>query len=200
MDIGGDALSAADRSDGPYVVDMTVREQDRGRPEPVLGEDLLDTGHGVLARIDDHALLSGSGRDDIAVRGERPCWEPCDEHKRPFSRYGVSGYRGDPHGGEPITKGTGTGIWKVRFASDRELCGGSGGCPRASTSQVSRSAVYGFVGLPPVNTSVTRKHDRPRRTRPVAGKNERQRRKPGSGTAASRSSGSPDSGRSASAG
>src|SRR6516165_3057637 len=125
MDIGGDALSAADRRNGPYVVDMTVREQNRGRPEPVLGEDLLDTGHGVLTRIDDHALLAGSGRDDITVRGERPGWEPCDEHKRPFSRYGVSGYRGDPHGGEPITKGTGPGIWKVRFASDRELCGGS---------------------------------------------------------------------------
>jgi hypothetical protein len=125
---------------------MTVREQNRGRPEPVLGEDLLDTGHGVLTRIDDYALLAGSGRDDITVRGERPGWEPCDEHKRPFSRYGVSGYRGDPHGGEPITMGTGPGIWKVRFASDRELCRVPGVVPRAGTSQTPRSAVYGFVG------------------------------------------------------
>src|SRR5579859_5200955 len=114
---------------------MTVREQDRGRAEPVLGENLLDPAHGFLARVDDHALLARSGRDDITVRGERPCWEPCDEHNRPFSRYGVSGYRGDPHGGEPITKGTGPGIWKVRFASDRELCGGSGGSsPRAASA------------------------------------------------------------------
>jgi hypothetical protein len=74
---------------------MTVREQDRGRAEPVLGENLLDPALGFLARVDDHALLAGSGRDDITVRGERPCWEPCDEHNRPFSRYGVSGYRGD---------------------------------------------------------------------------------------------------------
>ena len=37
VDVGGDALSPAHRGDGPYVVDVTVREQDGGRPEPVLG-------------------------------------------------------------------------------------------------------------------------------------------------------------------
>ena len=111
------------------VVDMTVREQDRGGPEPVLGEDLVDPRLGVLARIDDHALFAGRGRDYITVGRERAGREPCDEHNRPFSRYGVSGYRGDPHGREPITKGTGPGIWQVRFADDREYCGDSGGGP-----------------------------------------------------------------------
>ena len=107
------------------VVDMTVREQDRGGPQPVLGEDLVDTRLGVLPRVDDHAFFAGRGRDNITVGRERAGREPCDEHKRPFSRYGVSGYRGDPHGGEPVTKGAGPGIWQVRFADDREYCADS---------------------------------------------------------------------------
>src|SRR5207248_566354 len=84
VDVGGDALGPAYRGDGPDVVDVTVREQDRGGPEPVFGEDLVDAGLGVLARVDDHALLTGRGRDDITVGRERPGREPCDEHIRPF--------------------------------------------------------------------------------------------------------------------
>ena len=79
----------------------------------------------VLARVDDHAFFTGRGRDYITVGRERAGREPCDEHNRPFSRYGVSGYRGDPHGREPVTKGACPGIWQVRFANDREYCGGS---------------------------------------------------------------------------
>jgi hypothetical protein len=109
------------------MINMAVREQDRGGPEPVLGEDLGDAAFRILTRVDDHALLSGRGRDYITVGREPTGREPCDEHERPFSRYGVSGYRGDPHGREPITKGTDPGNRKVRFANDREYCGGFGG-------------------------------------------------------------------------
>ena len=129
-----------------------MREQHRGRLQPVLSQDLLDTRLGVLARIYDHALLAGSGRDNITVGGERPSWEPCDEHNRPFSRDGVSGYRGGPHRGEPITKGTGPAIRKVRFANDRELCGVPGG-PPSKPRPCLGIRVYGFDGLPPVNTN-----------------------------------------------
>ena len=94
-------------------------------------KDLLDAGLGVLARVDDHAFFTGRGRDYITVGGERAGREPCDKHKRPFSRYGVSGYRGDPHGREPVTKGADPGIWQVRFADDREYCGDSRGEPGA---------------------------------------------------------------------
>jgi hypothetical protein len=73
---------------------MAVREQDRGRPEPVGGQNFFDPAFGVLTGIDDHALLSGAGRDYITVGGKPACREPCNEHKRPFSRYGISGYRG----------------------------------------------------------------------------------------------------------
>src|SRR5690349_1639727 len=93
VDVGRDAFRAADRGDRPDVVDMAVREQDSGRPEPVLGQDLVDRCFGVLTRIDDHALLAGGGRNYITVGRERASREPCDEHKRPSSRYGVSGYR-----------------------------------------------------------------------------------------------------------
>ena len=136
VDVGGYALGPAHRGDRPDVVDVTVREQDSGGPEPVLGEDLLDAGLGVLAGVDDHAFFTGRGRDYITVGRERTGREPCDKHKRPFSRYGVSGYRGDPHGREPVTKGACPGIWQVRFANDREHCGDSGGepgaCPRVA--------------------------------------------------------------------
>jgi len=33
----------------------------------VSGQDFLDPAFGVLARIDDHALLARSGRDNITV-------------------------------------------------------------------------------------------------------------------------------------
>jgi hypothetical protein len=49
---------------------MAVREQDGGGPEPVLGQDLVDPAFGVLARVDDHALLAGRRRHQVAVGGE----------------------------------------------------------------------------------------------------------------------------------
>jgi hypothetical protein len=67
------------------VIDVAVGEQDRGRLEAMACDDLLDAGNGVLAGVDDHAFLAGRWRDDIAVSGERTCWEPCDEHRRPLS-------------------------------------------------------------------------------------------------------------------
>src|ERR1700722_1269802 len=153
MDIGRYARRSADRGDRPHMVEMTVREQHRGGLQPVLSQDLLDPRLGVLARIDDDALLAGSGRDNLTVGGERPSWEPCDEHNRPFSRYGVSRYRGGPHSGEPITKGTGPAIRKVRFANDRELCGVPGGFPEASPGHAYGS---GYTGSRPASREYQR--------------------------------------------
>ena len=159
VDVRRDAFRVADGGDGPDMVDMTVSKQDGGRPEPMLGQKFVDPGLGVLARIDDHALLTRRRRNYITVGSKRAGREPCDEHIRPFSRYGVSGYRGDPHGREPITKGTDPGIRKVRFANDREYCGRGflGVAPGSQHRLVSRSKVCtGFDGLPPVNTSGSR--------------------------------------------
>ncbi len=59
---------------------MTVGEQDRDGLEPVLAQQLLDAFRRVLARVDDHALLAGGGRDDVTIGLEGPCGEACDEH------------------------------------------------------------------------------------------------------------------------
>jgi hypothetical protein len=78
MDVGWDPLRAADRSDGPDVIQMTVGEQRRDRLQPVAREKLLNAALRVLTRVDDHALLALSGRDDVAVGRERPGRKPSD--------------------------------------------------------------------------------------------------------------------------
>ena len=56
---------------------------DRDRLEPVLGDGLLDTLGGLVARVDDHALLTGGGGDQITVGPPGPGGEPGNEHDRP---------------------------------------------------------------------------------------------------------------------
>src|SRR5262249_27007476 len=80
VDVGRDVPGSAHRRHRPDVVDVAMGEQDRDRLEPVLGEDLRDARLGVLAWVDDHALLPPAGRHHIAVGGERAGREPGDEH------------------------------------------------------------------------------------------------------------------------
>ena len=125
----------------------TVSSKVTGKVMEVLVEEGMHVNEGqVLARIDDQALRACFGRDNITVGGKGACREPCDEHDRPFSRYGVSGYRGDPHGREPVTKGACPAIWQVRFADDRDYCGDSGG--RARSMPASRDQRYAWVRRP----------------------------------------------------
>ena len=83
VDVGRDAVVAADRDHAHRVVDVAVGQQDRDRLEPVLPDGVLDPGDGVLAGIDDHALLAGGGRHEIAVRTQASGWESGDKHARP---------------------------------------------------------------------------------------------------------------------
>ncbi len=53
------------------MVDVPVREQDRDRLQPVLPQELVELLDDLDARVDDHALLAGGRRDDVAVRAER---------------------------------------------------------------------------------------------------------------------------------
>ena len=66
------------------LAQMTVEEF-----EVMLGDHLGDTGSGVLARIDDQALLPGSGRHDVAVRGPGTCGEAGDQHPGSLSGGGA---------------------------------------------------------------------------------------------------------------
>src|SRR3954447_19427201 len=80
VDPGGGVVGARDRRHTPHVVDVTVGDQDRHRLEPVLADHLGDAVRRVLAGIDDHALSTGTGGDDVAVRPPRTGGETCDEH------------------------------------------------------------------------------------------------------------------------
>ncbi|GLZ06891.1 hypothetical protein Acsp03_43570 [Actinomadura sp. NBRC 104412] len=120
VDVGGDVLGAADGRDGPDVIDMAVGQQHRHRPQPVLAQDLVDPGLGVLAGVDDDALLTRGGRHDIAVRGERSGGEPGDEHCRPSFR---------PRG----TRRAPGGLWPSRRRrSSRAAAGATPGQPRGA--------------------------------------------------------------------
>ncbi|GGM49442.1 hypothetical protein GCM10007977_058870 [Dactylosporangium sucinum] len=59
---------------------MAVREQDRGRLQPVLGEHLVEPVGDADARVDHHALLAGGRGDDKAVRPEHLGGKAGDEH------------------------------------------------------------------------------------------------------------------------
>jgi hypothetical protein len=81
MDVSRDILRTADRRDRPHVVYVTVREQHRDRLQPVPGEEFLDPGLRVLSWVDDHALLAGRRRHQIAIGGEGTGGKSCDEHE-----------------------------------------------------------------------------------------------------------------------
>ena len=61
-----------------HVIYVTVREQHRDRLQPVAGEELLDPALRVLPRVDDHALLAGRRRHQVAVGGEGTRGKPSD--------------------------------------------------------------------------------------------------------------------------
>ncbi len=83
VDIGRDAARPAHGTDGERVVEVPVREQHGDRTEPVLGQDLLKVCLDPDARVDDHAVLAGTGRDDVAVGRESLRGEAHDEHGGP---------------------------------------------------------------------------------------------------------------------
>jgi hypothetical protein len=71
------------------MVDVAMGEDDRDGLEPMLPERFLDSLGGLMARVDDHALLTGGGGDEITVRPPGPGGEPGNEHDRPsLCRYG----------------------------------------------------------------------------------------------------------------
>src|SRR3954451_21990593 len=61
-------------------------EQHGHRSQLVLGQDVVDTVHRVLAGVDDDAVLTGRRRDNEAVGPPRTGWEPGDEHYSSFRR------------------------------------------------------------------------------------------------------------------
>lgn len=76
-------MGAADRDDRGDVVDMAVGEDDGDGLEPMLLQRFLDALGGLVARVDDHALLTGGGGDQVAIGPPGPGGEPGNEHDRP---------------------------------------------------------------------------------------------------------------------
>ena len=79
VDPGRNVARAADRGDRPQWsmwpwVSSTATGLSR------CSRSIVDLVDGVLAWIDDHALLARCGRDDVAVGLEGPCGEAGDEH------------------------------------------------------------------------------------------------------------------------
>ncbi|EGJ78633.1 putative hydrolase [Streptomyces sp. Tu6071] len=84
VDPGGDVVRPADRDDRGDVVDVAVGEDDGDGLEPMLRERLLDPRGGLVARVDDHAFLTGGGGDHVAVGPPGPGGETGNEHVRPL--------------------------------------------------------------------------------------------------------------------
>ena len=78
--------SLAHRQHREGVVEVSVREQDGDRVQPVLGDDLVELSGDSDARVDDDALLAATGSDDPAVGGGRVRRETRDEHGATLSR------------------------------------------------------------------------------------------------------------------
>ena len=83
VDPGRDVVRAAHRDDRGDMVDVAVGEDDRDGLEPMLRERVLDSLGGLVARVDDHALLAGGGGDQVAVGPPGPGGEPGNQHVRP---------------------------------------------------------------------------------------------------------------------
>ena len=87
VEVGRDAVGAADGRHRVGVVEVAVGQQDGGRPEPVLGEHLGELTEHLDARVDDQALLAGTGRDDVAVGPEDGGGEAVEQHaQEPIER------------------------------------------------------------------------------------------------------------------
>ena len=79
MDVGR-GVASADGSHGINVVEMTVGEQDGGRFQAVLRQNLRDGVLDADAGVDDQALLPFPGRDHITVGREGLGGEGNGEH------------------------------------------------------------------------------------------------------------------------
>ncbi|GHE63340.1 hypothetical protein GCM10014715_15950 [Streptomyces spiralis] len=65
------------------MVDVAMGEDDGDGLEPMLLQCFLDALGGLVAGVDDHALLTGGGGDEVTVRPPGPGGEPGNEHDRP---------------------------------------------------------------------------------------------------------------------
>src|SRR5690606_37348750 len=81
VDVDGDPVPVGHRLRRPHVVEVTVREQHRPGREIGSGEELHERLGGVLAWIDDDALLRVVLREDVAVGLEHPGRESGHEHE-----------------------------------------------------------------------------------------------------------------------
>ena len=78
------------RRNTPNVVHVSVREQDGGRRQAVLGDDLVHAVDRLLAGIDDHARLARTRRHDVTVRGPRSSREAGDKQGSSWARCAAS--------------------------------------------------------------------------------------------------------------
>ena len=67
------------------VVDVAVGEQDRDRLQPVLADDSSTPATASSPGVDDHALLAGAGRHEVAVRTQAPAGNPATSTRAPHS-------------------------------------------------------------------------------------------------------------------
>ena len=68
MDVGRDPIAMRNRRDGPHMIDVAMGEENRRRLQTMIADSLLHSPDGILARIDDEAWLTGTARDDVAIR------------------------------------------------------------------------------------------------------------------------------------
>src|SRR5690606_22076456 len=85
VDPGRYVVRSAHRNDRGDVVDVAVGEDDGDGLEPVSADRFRDAVGGLVSRVDDHALLTGGGGDEVTVRPPGPGGEPGNEHDRPSS-------------------------------------------------------------------------------------------------------------------
>jgi hypothetical protein len=76
------------------VIQVTVREQDGGRRQPVLGQQRIERREHADSRVDDHTRLALGRGEHVAVRPERLRLEALDQHLCGSSPVGVGHRRG----------------------------------------------------------------------------------------------------------
>ena len=80
MHPAGRGVRAAQRRYGEHVIEVTMGEHHRYRLEPVLNDQLCDTGNRVHTGIDDHALLAKPLGNEVTVGLPRPGGKGGYEH------------------------------------------------------------------------------------------------------------------------